>query len=130
MIQISAIIPTYNRPTELRSCLEGFAAQTAPREAFEVIVIDDGSPESMEPLAMEFASAMNGVYRRIPNAGQSVARNLGIDPAAGPLLLLYDDDLRPRERIISHCLAFHESRPAENPLSLLRFRPDPALQEE
>ena len=82
MTRISAIVPTYNRPRELRACLAGFAAQTAPRESFEVIVIDDGSPENMEPLVMEFAAAINVVFRRIPNAGQAVAKNLAMDAAS------------------------------------------------
>jgi glycosyltransferase involved in cell wall biosynthesis len=130
MMQISAIIPTYNRPMELRACLEGFAAQTAPRESFEVIVIDDGSAETMEPLVTEFAGAVNVVFRRIPNSGQSVARNLAIDTATAPLLLLYDDDLSPREGLIEYCLAFHASWPGEGHMSLLRFRPDPAIRDE
>src|SRR5258708_3222370 len=113
MIRISVVIPTYNRPTELRVCLDGFAAQSAPRESFEVIVIADGSREDMEPLVRQFDASMNIVYRRIENSGPSVARNLGIDQAAGTLLLLYDDDLSPAPDIIESCLQFHESWPEE-----------------
>jgi len=130
VIRISAIVPTYNRPTELRACLEGFAGQTAPRESFEVIVIDDGSAETMEPLAMEFAGVMNLVYRRIANSGQSVAKNLAIDTAAAPMLLFYDDDLSPRPGIIERCLAFHEAQPDEGQALLLWFRPAPTLRHD
>ena len=43
--QISVIIPTYNRPDELRLCLEGFCQQTVDAEKFEIILVDDGSTE-------------------------------------------------------------------------------------
>jgi glycosyltransferase involved in cell wall biosynthesis len=130
MIRISVVIPTCNRPTELRACLDGFTAQSAPRESFEVIVIDDGSREDMEPLVMQFDGSMNIVYRRIENSGPSVARNLGIDQAAAPLLLLYDDDLSPAPDVIEYCLQFHESWPEEKHASLLRFCSAPALRDD
>lgn len=127
MIQISTIVPTYNRPRELRLCLQGFAVQTAPRESFEVIVIDDGSDEDMGPLVAEFSPAINLVFRRTANAGPSAARNLAIDLASGPFLLLYDDDLRPAPEIISTCSEFHSRHPEERQLALLWFRPDEAI---
>ena len=130
MIRISAIVPTYNRVRELRACLQGFAEQTAARGLYEVIVIDDGSAESMEPLAMEFAGAVNVVYRRIENSGQSVAKNLAIDAASSPLLLFYDDDLSPRPGIIARCLEFHDAYPDEAQALLLWFRPAPAIRDE
>ncbi len=130
MIQISVIVPTYNRPRELRLCLEGFAAQTAPQESFEVIVIDDGSEESMESLVAEFTASMNVVFRRIGNSGPSAARNLAIDTAAAPLLLLYDDDLCPLPGMISCCLGFHAEHPAEGHAALLWFRPDESIRND
>ncbi len=130
MIQISAIVPTYNRPRELRRCLEGFAAQTAPRESFEVIVVDDGSGESMESLVAEFSASTNVVFRRIVNSGPSAARNLAIDTAEAPLLLLYDDDLRPAPEMISYCLDFHAEHPAENETALLWFCPDESIRND
>ncbi len=128
MIQISVIVPTYNRPRELRLSLEGFAAQTAPRESFEVIVIDDGSEESMESLVAEFSASTNVVFRRIGNSGPSAARNLAIDTATAPLLLLYDDDLCPLPGMISYCLEFHEEHPAESHAALLWFRPEESIR--
>lgn len=130
MIQISAIVPTYNRPRELRLCLEGFAAQSAPREAFEVVVVDDGSEESMEPLVSEYSGVMNVVFRRIANSGPSTARNLAIDAAAGPLLLLYDDDLSPLPDTVSYCLTFHDEHPTEDQVALLWFCPDEPVRHD
>lgn len=130
MIQISVIVPTYDRPRELRLCLEGFSKQTAARESFEVIVVDDGSEESMESLVAEFSALTNVVFRRIGNSGPSAARNLAIDTAAAPLLLLYDDDLCPLPGMISYCLEFHAEHPAESHAALLWFRPDDSIRND
>jgi len=130
MIQISVILPTYNRPAGLRRCLEGFAAQTAPRDAFEVVVIDDGSAEPAGPAAMQFADSVNVRSHRIDNSGPSAARNIAIEHASAPLLLLYEDDLLPRPAIIEHCLKFHESWPDEAHAALLWFRLDPCLRDQ
>lgn len=130
MIRISVVIPTYDRLAELRACLAGFAAQTAPREVFEVVVVDDGSTESMEPVVLEFSAALNVSYRRIANSGPSVARNVGIAAASAPLLVLYDDDLCPRPGLIEYCLGFHEAFPQEAHAALLRFQLDPCLRDQ
>jgi len=39
----SVIIPTYQRPLQLATCLQALAKLDYPRERFEVIVVDDGS---------------------------------------------------------------------------------------
>ena len=41
---VSIVVPTLGRPGALARCLESLAAQTLPASAFEVIVVDDGSP--------------------------------------------------------------------------------------
>ena len=130
MIRISVVVPTYNRPRELRLCLEGFAAQTAPRDSFEVIVIDDGSRESMESLVAEFSASINVVFRHIENSGPSGARNVAIDLAAAPLLLLYDDDLCPLPGMISYCLNFHAEHSGESNAALLWFMPAEPLRND
>ena len=66
-MRLSAIIPTHNRPTELRRCLESLEKQTSAASEIEVIVIDDGSDTdigsvvaelaTMGPVAMLFSSA-------------------------------------------------------------------------
>ena len=42
---ISAIVPTRNRAELLRESLASMTCQTLPRDAFEVVVIDDGSDD-------------------------------------------------------------------------------------
>jgi glycosyltransferase involved in cell wall biosynthesis len=52
---VSVIIPVYNDPVRLKTCLQVLAEQTYPNEAYEVIVVDNGSDESIEPIVAEFS---------------------------------------------------------------------------
>jgi cellulose synthase/poly-beta-1,6-N-acetylglucosamine synthase-like glycosyltransferase len=44
----SIIVPTWNRPRELRACLGALAKLDYPESRFEVIVVDDGSEPALE----------------------------------------------------------------------------------
>jgi glycosyltransferase involved in cell wall biosynthesis len=125
--RISVIIPTLNRPAELRVCLNGFALQTVAPELFEVVVVDDGSAQDMAEIAAGFGDRFPVQVERCRHAGASAARNLGIERSRGPLLLLYDDDLRPLPSLIESCLHFHARHPAVHEAALLRFTPDPEI---
>lgn len=120
------VIPTFNRPDELRLCLDGFARQTVPKNKFEIIVVDDGSTVDIEPSVAPFRPALNLRFIRAAHAGPGAARNIALKRARAPLLLLYDDDLRPSPDLIEYCLDFHRVHPAEEDARLLNFGPDPA----
>ncbi len=89
------IVPTFGRPTQLRACLEAIARTEWPRNNLEVIVVDDGSPKSVESLVPEFNCRLRVVIVRQPNGGPSVARNTGAALARGRLLAFTDDDCEP-----------------------------------
>src|SRR5438270_1068769 len=51
---VSVVVSTYNRPDRLARLLSALCAQTLPRAAFEVVVVDNGSgPETGAVLARE-----------------------------------------------------------------------------
>lgn len=87
----SIIIPVYNVEADLRECLDSVLAQTEPD--WECIVVDDGSTDSSADIAAEFAAA-DSRFRLVsqPNAGQSVARNAGLDRARGEWVAFLDGD--------------------------------------
>src|SRR5436309_1290993 len=89
---ISVVIPTYNRSGLLRRSLGSLAAQTLPRDAYEVVVVDDGSGDATAEVCREFAARCRLRYFRIANSGISAAKNLGVFASAAPLLLFFDDD--------------------------------------
>lgn len=104
---ISIVIPTYARPERLRDCLAALARQTMPADEFEVIVVDDGSPEAVvPPTAISPAGPTIRIIRQ-PNAGPSAARNRGVQEARGELVALTDDDCRPTPTWLESLIAAH-----------------------
>jgi glycosyltransferase involved in cell wall biosynthesis len=95
-MRFSIIIPAYGRPEALRRCLLGLAALEYPRDEFEVLVVDDGSPEPLEAITCAFRDRMNVTYIRQENAGPASARNRGAQCARGEFLAFTDDDCVPR----------------------------------
>lgn len=88
-IDISTIIPTYNRRELLVRAIESVMAQT--RVVDEIIVIDDGSSDGTEAeLASRYGERIQ--YVRQDNAGVSAARNRGLALARGRYLALLDSD--------------------------------------
>lgn len=89
---VSVIVPTRNRPLRLAACLTALAAQSFPRNQFEVIVVDDGSDTSMESIVEGFHQSLDVHLIRQVNTGPAGARNAGAAHASGALLAFTDDD--------------------------------------
>jgi len=91
----SVVIPTYARPQALAACLSGLFAMDFPREQFEVIVADDGSPPGLEALVKGFHGRLTVSLFTDANAGPAAARNRGAAHASGRYLAFLDDDCVP-----------------------------------
>lgn len=89
---LSVIVPAYGRPEALVNLLDRLALQDLPPAAFEVIVVDDGSPT---PLAEAGPRPYLLTLLRQENAGPAAARNLAISRARGRWLVIYNDDTLP-----------------------------------
>lgn len=107
----SIIIPTYNRPEQLRQCLESICRLDYPKSRFEVIVVDDGSPEGLDVVVKAFAERLEIRYVRQPNAGPAAARNTGAAHARGRYLAFTDDDCQPAGDWLSILQAALETTP-------------------
>lgn len=86
----SIIIPVYNRPAELRELLESLQGQT--RKDFEVIVVEDGSAVTSEPVVNDYSKSLSVRYYYKSNAGPGPARNFGFAHARGEYFVLFDSD--------------------------------------
>jgi GT2 family glycosyltransferase len=86
MPRFSVIVPTYRRPDALRACLTALLMLETPRERFEVIVVDDGSPSPSRALASEFEKKLNLTLLVQTNAGPATARNAGATAIGGQTL--------------------------------------------
>jgi glycosyltransferase involved in cell wall biosynthesis len=127
-VELSILIPTLNRPHELRLCLEGLAAQTAPLDLFEVVIVDDGSEPDMGAVAADFRGRLAIRLERRAHAGLAAARNYGIRTAQAPLLVLYDDDIRPDAGLVDYCFGFHRAHRENEDCALLGFVPGPDMR--
>ena len=105
----TVVVPTYNRPEALRGCLEALAGQDFDRGSFEVIVVDDGSPISLQSVLDSFEHLLSIKFIRQPNSGPATARNAGASQARGRFLAFTDDDCRPSPSWLSS-LAMRISR--------------------
>ena len=95
MTRASIVIPTCDRPTALRACLEAIDALDFPRNQLEVIVVDDGGKAAAKPVVAEIANRLPIRLLTQPSQGPGRARNAGAATAEGRFLAFVDDDCVP-----------------------------------
>jgi GT2 family glycosyltransferase len=91
---ISVVVPTHERPEQLRVCLRSLVAQGYPN--YEVIVVDNTPRTSTtEAIVREFMvdAEVPMTYLREPYPGASAARNRGLRAALGEFVAFADDDV-------------------------------------
>ena len=92
-MRLSYIVTTYNLDNaEIRRCLNSLTRQGLSRDDYEVIVVDDESDVSPEPIVNEFGDQMNVRFLRQPHARQGAARNLAMRLADGDFIQIVDGD--------------------------------------
>lgn len=88
---ISVIVPVYNVEKYLDKCIQSIVSQTYKN--LEIILVDDGSPDSCPQMCDNWASAdsrIKVIHKQ--NGGLSSARNAALDIANGDYLLFIDSD--------------------------------------
>ncbi len=96
---VSVVLPVYDVEQYLPHCLDSLAGQTF--RDYELIVVDDGSPDGSRAIAERYAAAdprIRVVVRE--NGGLGAARNTGVREARGRFLTFVDsDDALPPEAL-------------------------------
>ena len=92
---ISIIVPTYNRPEQLATCLKSLTGLDYPQDRFEIIIVDDGSGTPLDSLVSRFHGKINITLITQSNAGPASARNTGAKQASGKYIAFTDDDCAP-----------------------------------
>ena len=92
MIKISIIIPVYNAEKYLKKCIDSVINQNV--ESKEIILVNDGSIDNSQEIIDEYVAKYPDIIKAIKqeNAGQAVARNVGIENASGKFLAFLDSD--------------------------------------
>lgn len=89
-MKLSVIIPTYRDWPRLRLCLDALAAQTLPREDYEILVIDNDADTHQPPELPAGACLLHA-----PEGFSYAARNVGAAAAQGEVLAFTDADCIP-----------------------------------
>lgn len=91
----SVIVPTYNRPQQIKRCLEALVQLDYPKANYEVIVVDDGGQTPLDSTIEPFQQSTAVTLLRQENAGPAAARNAGAQRAIGDYIAFTDDDCMP-----------------------------------
>ena len=109
MPEISVIVPVYKVEKFIYRCVESILNQTF--SDFELILVDDGSPDSCPHICDEYAkkdSRVHVIHKQ--NGGLSDARNVGKEKATGNYITFVDSDdwihEKYLERLYNACLCF------------------------
>ena len=129
-LQLSVVMATYNRAETIRTTLARLADQTLPHDAYELIVIDDGSPDDTEAVVAEFArtAPMALRYLRHANQGPGYTQNRGLREARAPTVLLMADDIWMAPGTLEAHVRFHANPPAPHAVALGQVQQSPTLE--
>lgn len=97
-LRASIIIPTYNRAAYLPRCLEALAALETDPATFEIIIVDNNSPDHTRDVTLGFAQTHPRLRVRYvceTKQGASHARNRGVVEGCGEIICFLDDDSPP-----------------------------------
>ena len=89
--KVSVIVPVYKAEAYLHRCVDSLLAQTF--KDFEILLIDDGSPDTSGKICDEYAirdSRVRVIHKN--NGGVSSARQCGLDNAIGEYVIHADPD--------------------------------------
>lgn len=129
-MQVSVVIPTYNRAEILRECLELLIAQKFVKNEYEIVIVDDGSTDStsevVENIKKKSKIPINYLYQK--NQGQGIARNYGIKYAKGKIIVLVGDDILVRSDFLSEHIKYHRKHINDNEAVLGFIGWDPRLE--
>lgn len=109
--RLSIVIPTHNRAHILPRTLGSLARQTAPPEAYEVILVADGCQDETATVVQSLDLPYSLRFIEQPPLGLSTARNRGAAEATAPTLLFFDDDMEALPGLVAAHIAAHEVHP-------------------
>lgn len=116
---LSIVVPAYNVERELERCIESCLNQDIPKESYEIVIVNDGSPDNTLQVANTLVTKHDSV-RVITqkNMGLGGARNTGLKYATGKYVWFIDSDDYIQPNVLSGIIKQAE----DNALDCLFFR--------
>lgn len=111
MVNISFVVPVFNRPDEMRELLESLSQQSD--SDFEIIVVEDGSTEKSNLLCQEFSGQLRIQYFFKENTGPGLSRNFGIERASGQYCIFVDSDCVIPRQYVQTIKSFLKGNPVD-----------------
>ena len=100
MDRVSVVVTTKNEAKNIGACLASVAAQDYPREAIEIIVVDNGSSDDTKAIARAYA---DHVCDKGPE--RSAQRNFGmLEVATGAYVMFLDADMILSRTVVRRCV--------------------------
>lgn len=92
MSRVTVLVAAYNAEKYLGACLDSLVNQTL--KDIQIVCIDDASTDSTLTILQKYAAQDSRIQilQRKENAGQAVARNMGIEVATGDYITMLDAD--------------------------------------
>ena len=118
-LRLSIIIPFYNVERFISECLDSVFDQDIPYDEYEVICVNDGSPDNSRDIVLEYMKRFPNLrlIEHEHNKKLGAARNTGRSIAQGRYIWNVDSD----DMIVPHCLAGMLKACEENDLDILVF---------
>ena len=115
---LSIVVPIYKVEKYLHKCVDSLLQQDLSPEEYEIILVDDGSPDRCGEICEEYAARyanVKVVHRE--NGGLSAARNSGMEAAKGKYVQFVDSD----DYLEPNVLKTLVGKMDEDGLDILRF---------
>ena len=112
---MSIIVCTYNRDEFLIKCLEHLSNQSAEKNQYEIIVINNNSNDDTEKVCLNFENDHPDLlYKYIleEQQGLSYSRNRGIMESSGELISYIDDDAFADYEFVKNLIRYFDQNPA------------------
>lgn len=108
MPKLSIVVPVYKVEPYIHKCVDSILSQTF--SDFELILVDDGSPDKCGVICDEYARKDNRIIViHQDNNGVSAARNIGLNSARGKYISFIDPDDWIDSDMYDECLEYMES---------------------
>ena len=98
-MNLSIIVPVYNRPDEVDELLASLCSQTI--RDFEVVIVEDGSQNPCKDVCDKYAGILDLHYYAKENSGPGQSRNYGVERASGEWVIILDSDVVLPEGFLS-----------------------------